>query len=234
MVDVGTDVPLDQATKDALVEQHNNLRAGVDPLAADMAKVIWDDDLALVAAKWARQCIVGHDKVRSVPSLPGIYVGQNGAFGYSTYAGAVMGWYNEVNNFEYGTGSTGGVVGHYTQVVTARTQRIGCGQADCTGYPYTKYYFCNYAYGQYSTTKPYQNSTASCSACPEKCDESGKLCVTCPARDSWVCGPGNQWPPEYCRRFSNVKYSCPYIVWRQDVLQWRHHELPDLSMYLYR
>nr|KAG5704926.1 hypothetical protein BaRGS_003909 [Batillaria attramentaria] len=201
-------------------------------------------------------------------ALPGIYVGQNGGFGYPTYAGAVMGWYNEVNNFEYGTGSTGGVVGHYTEVVTARTQRIGCGQADCTGYPYTKYYFCNYAYGQYSTTKPYQNSTTSCSACPRKCDESGKLCdcggklcynggtlnlqtcqcactvyfegdtcetaVTCPARDSWVCGPGNQWPPEYCSRFSNVKYSCPYIVWRQDVLQWRHHELPDLSMYLYR
>ena len=28
---------------------------------------IWDDELATVAAKWARQCIVGHDTYRGVP-----------------------------------------------------------------------------------------------------------------------------------------------------------------------
>ncbi|KAK7494403.1 hypothetical protein BaRGS_00014295 [Batillaria attramentaria] len=242
--DVGTEVVLDQAAKDAIVQKHNDLREGVNPLAGDMTKMVWDEDLAIVAAKWARQCVQGHDPKRNVPSLPGIHVGQNGAFGYGSWDSAVQGWYNEVQYFEYGVGSTTGNwedVGHYTQVVNAKSQRIGCGLAECP----TKYYFCNYAIGQYGVERPYLNSTQSCSECPNQCDASGKLCdcggklclnggtldlatctcscdeplysgdtcetLTCPSGDSWVCGPDNQWPPSYCTQFSNVPGSCPYM-----------------------
>nr|KAG5704924.1 hypothetical protein BaRGS_003907 [Batillaria attramentaria] len=38
--DVGTEVVLDQAAKDAIVQKHNDLREGVNPLAGDMTKMI--------------------------------------------------------------------------------------------------------------------------------------------------------------------------------------------------
>ncbi|KAK7494405.1 hypothetical protein BaRGS_00014297, partial [Batillaria attramentaria] len=42
---------------------------------------------------------------------------------------------------------------------------------------------------------------------------TGETCETlsCPDKDSWVCGPDNQWPPSYCTKFSNVPGSCPYM-----------------------
>ncbi|KAK7506406.1 hypothetical protein BaRGS_00002518 [Batillaria attramentaria] len=189
--DRGTEVVLDQATKDALLQQHNDLRGRVSPIAGNMPKLVsndiqaaqllvWDDELALVAAKWARRCVVKHDNgnARRVPSLPGIHVGQNAAFGYRSFTSAVQAWFNEYKNFKYGTGSKGGVVGHYTQMAAARTHRIGCGQADCPGYKYRRYYICNYAVGQYTSdlVKPYKKATKSCARCPGKCDSTGKLC----------------------------------------------------------
>ncbi|KAK7506739.1 hypothetical protein BaRGS_00002214, partial [Batillaria attramentaria] len=180
--DRGTEVVLDQATKSALVQKHNYFRRQVSPRAGNMPKVVWDDELALVAGKWARQCVVGHDenKARRVPSLPGIHVGQNGAFGQQTFVAGVQTWFNEVADFEYGKGETteGAVVGHYVQLVSARVQRIGCGQAYCPGYNYTRYYFCNYAIGTYSSDRqtPYAKATKSCAHCPGFCDSSGKLC----------------------------------------------------------
>ncbi|PVD38926.1 hypothetical protein C0Q70_01551 [Pomacea canaliculata] len=149
LTDVGVAVPLDAATKAALVQQHNDLRSQVVPLAANMPKLIWDKDLALGAEKWALQCVVGHnpDTARLVPSLPGVIIGQNAAYGYSTFAEGVQAWFDERNDFLYGKGSTGGVIGHYTQVVGARAQRVGCGQANCVGTKYERYYFCNYAVG---------------------------------------------------------------------------------------
>ncbi|PVD38925.1 hypothetical protein C0Q70_01550 [Pomacea canaliculata] len=131
LTDVGVAVPLDAATKAALVQQHNDLRGQVVPLAANMPKLIWDEDIARGAEKWAKQCVVGHDT--GTAPLPGVNIGQNGAFGQSTFANAVKSWFDERKDFIYGTGSTGGVVGHYTQVVGARAHRIGCGQAKCVG-----------------------------------------------------------------------------------------------------
>ena len=47
----------------------------------------------------------------------GIYTGQNLAWGYGTWDAAIQGWFNEVKDFQFGTGSTNGkAVGHYTQV----------------------------------------------------------------------------------------------------------------------
>ncbi|KAK7494401.1 hypothetical protein BaRGS_00014293, partial [Batillaria attramentaria] len=211
--DVGTEVVLDQAAKDAIVQKHNDLREGVNPVAGDMTKMVWDDNIAVVAAKWARQCTQGHDLERNVPSLPGIHVGQNAAYGYGSFDSAIQGWYDEVQFYVYGVGSTTGYwkdVAHYTQVVNAKSQRIGCGLADCPSG--SKFYYCNYAIGQYGIKFPYLNATQSCSECPNQCDASGKLCVTCPpTSDEWTCGPNNSWPQPYCTIYSNVKYSCPYM-----------------------
>ncbi|KAK7483792.1 hypothetical protein BaRGS_00025008, partial [Batillaria attramentaria] len=170
--DVGTNVPLKQATKDAIVERHNRVRARVDPPAADMAKVMWDDNLAIVAAKWARQCLKRHDVYKGVPTLPDVSVGQNIAIGHRHFRAAMGGWIIEKSDFVYGVGSNM-TIGHYTQIVNARVQRVGCGRADCPG---TRFYVCNYAASQVSVRFPYKNATTSCSDCPKHCDASGKLC----------------------------------------------------------
>jgi len=69
------------------------------------------------------------------------------------------------------------VVGHYTQIVNAATVLVGCGVANCTG-GYGQYIACNYAVGQSynSLTKPYTESSDSCSSCSDNCDDDGALC----------------------------------------------------------
>ena len=54
-----------------------------------------------------------------VAALPGVYIGQNGAFGHGSFSTAVKkGWFDEREVFVYGSGAVNDsvVVGHYTQV----------------------------------------------------------------------------------------------------------------------
>merc|ERR1712002_1016624 len=140
----------DQAAKDVIVKVHNELRNkvamgnetnGAQPQAANMRKMVWDDELADIAQRWTDQCKFGHDDNRN--TCDGQYVGQNAFWGASSakmspYSAlgvsedAVRTWYNEVKSpgfdsshvspfvFDYGAG-------HYTQVVWADSARVGCG-----------------------------------------------------------------------------------------------------------
>lgn len=177
---VGQEVVLSQSMKDSIVQLHNRYRAAVYPPAADMAKTVWDEELALVAGVWARQCRVQHDINRNVPSMPTVNVGQNMGFGFHTWTDSVSFWFNERRFFVFGHGSVivdneVRDIGHYTQLVNSRVHRIGCAQAHCPS-GYTREYVCNYAYGQTVINFPYKNDTASCSDCPDTCDDTGKLC----------------------------------------------------------
>lgn len=182
--DKGTAIPLTTSDKAVVLDRHNAWRRNVTVIAADMQKMVWDDNLATVAAKWARQCVVGHDAYaqRAEPALPGVTIGQNAAGGYPDVLSAVNAWASEISDFTYGVKPTK-VTGHYTQIVFANTARVGCSQADCSGVAgsYPKVQICNYALGQNGAnvdTKPYKQSTtgSSCSDCSGKCDSSGKLC----------------------------------------------------------
>uniref|UniRef100_K1R1X9 Cysteine-rich secretory protein Mr30 n=1 Tax=Magallana gigas TaxID=29159 RepID=K1R1X9_MAGGI len=58
-----------QATQAGVTEQekvdivnlHNLLRSQVNPPATNMMKMSWDNDVALVAQKWAENCEIKHD-----------------------------------------------------------------------------------------------------------------------------------------------------------------------------
>ncbi|XP_041377147.1 cysteine-rich venom protein-like [Gigantopelta aegis] len=144
--------------------------------------------MAVVAAKWARQCVVGHDDshARAVPELPGVYIGQNVAAGQSSFVAVVKGWHSEVNNFKYGVGAIDKTkdIGHYTQVVSATVSRIGCGSAKC---PNSKtFYVCNYAVGQMGMIKPYKSGT-NCADCNKSCSGDSHLCASCPSQVSQMC-----------------------------------------------
>jgi len=156
---------LTQEQKDAILDKHNQLRRKVakgeqegQPGASNMSQLTWNDELATTAQRWTDQCQGGHDKDRTLPGMSP--VGQNFAStGSSANSGEtdmnrfVQMWYDEVKDFDSSTVSAytsakppqTGVVGHYTQVVWAKTQQVGCGfiQFYKDGF-YMKNLVCNY------------------------------------------------------------------------------------------
>jgi len=131
---------------------------GYHPVATNMRRLQWDDNLATVAANHAAQCKYEHNSGRTsqyaalLPDPPpGLYVGENiyassvspTLFSYiwdgNDYgiAGAESSWSSESDNWVYSStyNSTcpGGICGHFTQNVWARTTKVGCGYYNCTG-----------------------------------------------------------------------------------------------------
>merc|ERR1711970_548140 len=159
---------LDEATKKILLDKHNELRQKVasggeagQPGAANMRKLVWDDELATIAQRWTSQCIFEHDKVRDL--CDGTVVGQNAYqsgtdYEYYDYnvnpeiGDAVQSWYSEVTNPGFSSANINPSVfdegyGHYTAVVWADTDRVGCGRVyyeDTDGW-FKHLVVCNYA-----------------------------------------------------------------------------------------
>jgi hypothetical protein len=185
---------LDDTAKQEIVNKHNELRRqvakgyenrgspGPQPAASDMLLMVWDDELATIAQRWADQCTFGHDNERSISEGS---VGQNTYITYNSaemsdsailasYNTATTYWYEEVNDpgfnnarvdsyqFNYGNS-------HYTQVVWAESRRLGCGSVhynDGSSYPYSQLIVCNYfPAGNFHGAKMYSTGTA-CVACP--------------------------------------------------------------------
>eukprot|EP00105_Crassostrea_gigas_P028320 XP_011449940.1 PREDICTED: uncharacterized protein LOC105344061 isoform X1 [Crassostrea gigas] len=175
-----------EVDKQAVLDQHNRLRGGVNPPATDLVKLKWDERLAAVAQKWANQCEAGHDKERNVPSI-GMSIGQNVAGGYRSWEQAVQMWWDEIDMWTYGVDpdsylGPGGwkKIGHFTQMAQNGTYLVGCGYAVCDGSQFTRYYVCDYAAGQSNLAAPY-TSGRRCSKCPNfcrngQCDCGGKVC----------------------------------------------------------
>ncbi|KAL7299645.1 hypothetical protein TKK_0007407 [Trichogramma kaykai] len=159
--------------KRAIVDEHNRLRMkvargeefrgapGPQPKPVRMETLVWDNKLAEAAQKLAYQCEMKHDKCRHYPEES---VGQNLASiersdpqqirGLSVVKEMVNRWYEEVKYYNrnsvksfnslYGAG--GKQTGHYTQLVWAETNRVGCGAMKYfQGGYYKMLLVCNYA-----------------------------------------------------------------------------------------
>ncbi|KAG6935385.1 peptidase inhibitor 16, partial [Chelydra serpentina] len=110
--------------KRLIVEMHNQYRSQVSPPAADMLKMSWAPDLEAFAKAYAAKCIWGHNKER-------------GRRGENLFAitdemdveVALEQWYNEHEHYNLTTSkcTVGQMCGHYTQVVWANSERVGCG-----------------------------------------------------------------------------------------------------------
>lgn len=196
---------LTEEGKAALLDRHNSLRSrvalgqetaglpGPQPGASNMRKLVWDEELATIAQRWTDQCTFGHDDERSL--LDGTYTGQNAYWASSSVestedavqaglAGATQNWYDEVsdpgfnpaniNPYAFNSGT-----GHYTQVVWAETDRVGCGVVyyKQDGW-FSTLVNCNYARGGNFINQAMYLEGDACSQCPEGygCEEG--LCVT--------------------------------------------------------
>ncbi|KAG7236660.1 hypothetical protein INR49_000641 [Caranx melampygus] len=142
---------------------------------------IWDNELARTAEAWAATCMWAHGP----PYLLQFY-GQNLSVrtgGYQSILQLVKPWYDEVNDYVFPYPRLcnpscpllcyGPMCTHYTQMVWASTNRVGCAVQTCYnmfvwGALWTEATFlvCNYSpKGNWIGEAPYRVGVP-CSACP--------------------------------------------------------------------
>ncbi|XP_053140264.1 serotriflin-like isoform X2 [Hemicordylus capensis] len=168
----------------------------VNPPAANMLKMLWNDVMAKNAQRWADKCVLDHspqaDRKGEVNWGENLYMSS----APNSWSTAIQAWYDEATNFVYGHGanSANAVIGHYTQVVWYRSNELGCGCAYCPNAKYKYYYVCQYSPAGNIQSKihtPYKKGKP-CEDCPNACDEG--LCTN---------------PCRYYDRFSN----CPTLAY---------------------
>jgi uncharacterized protein YkwD len=112
---------------------HNKYRA-----LHHASALVWDDELADYAEKYASQCEFRHS------SSP---YGENLATGYPSISAAVKIWYNERERYSYNHPGYSTATGHFSQVVWKSTRKLGCGYVACNGKNGTpgKFLVCEYS-----------------------------------------------------------------------------------------
>ncbi|XP_032898411.1 peptidase inhibitor 16-like isoform X7 [Amblyraja radiata] len=168
---------LSEAEKKDLVDVHNKYRAQVQD-ASYMLRMKWDDDLEKMAFNYAKECVWGHNKDRG-------RTGENlyAVTGSIDLEGAVEHWCLEVSDYTYDTMecTPGKMCGHYTQVVWADTDKVGCASHFCDELEGLEdknlsILVCNYlAPGNVLGENPYKKGTP-CSDCPDEFKCIDNLC----------------------------------------------------------
>lgn len=137
-----------------MAAQHNVWRAkvGVEPLQ-------WSDALAREAQEWADHLASKGCKMEHRPATGkwGTKHGENIFWASNmrvTPALVVDAWAEEIQYYDTATGKcSGGVCGHYTQVVWRATRLVGCGMARCG---IEEVWVCNYdPPGNFVGQRPY-------------------------------------------------------------------------------
>jgi len=178
-----------------ILEVHNRYRAviargeerrgkpGPQPPAADMKRMIWDEELSIIAQRHADQCKFAHD-CSDCRKTSRFGVGQNLYIYKQTLAPpdndwdkAVTDWYEEVTLFSkkhVEPFKFSSPTGHYTALVWANTDKVGCGATSYkNGRWFSTLYTCNYGpNGNFINGQMYKQGPA-CSAC-----EKGEQCST--------------------------------------------------------
>jgi pathogenesis-related protein 1 len=141
-----------QGRLEGIVQAHNTVRASIDA-EPSLEALIWSDELAEVAQKWAdhlreQGCDMRHSSSGFGENLAWF------AGDPATAEEVVQGWASESDCYTFGRfmqsdecssacKSSGGC-GHYTQVIWRNTSVLGCGIAVCdTGF-YQEIWVCNY------------------------------------------------------------------------------------------
>ncbi|KAB0399342.1 hypothetical protein E2I00_016809, partial [Balaenoptera physalus] len=165
----------------AILDYHNQVRGKVFPPAANMEYMVWDENLAKSAEAWAATCIWDHG-----PSYLLRFLGQNLSVRTGRYRSIlqlVKPWYDEVKDYAFPYPQDcnprcpmrcfGPMCTHYTQMVWATSNRIGCAIHTCQNmnvwgavWRSAVYLVCNYApKGNWIGEAPYKVGVP-CSACP--------------------------------------------------------------------
>nr|XP_055045325.1 peptidase inhibitor 16-like isoform X2 [Misgurnus anguillicaudatus] len=154
-----------------IVDIHNELRSQVQPSAAFMQKVVWNEAVRLVAESYAAKCIWDHN-----PALPNLTMGENlyVTTGPLNITKAMLKWFEENRDYDFDSNfcNEGKMCGHYTQMVWATSTQIGCaahlcGTIEGLDYKNATLLVCDYyPRGNYEAQRPYEQGK-SCSKCPD-------------------------------------------------------------------
>merc|ERR1712183_128407 len=162
---------VDQVSKDWILKKHNELRSKValghvlgQPQAADMEEMTWDDKLAEEAQDYANKCKDGHGAGQSIAKIWGSW-GNEAPDAKVDFPAAMEEWFEQrtdvsrmaLSYYKPGEGSSvnGKVdVSGYTQLVWAKSNKVGCGYIvyeDAEGWKGGKAHWqvtvCNYSPG---------------------------------------------------------------------------------------
>ena len=143
-------LPLTQKQISEIVDYHNKLRSLEG--ASNMQLMVWSTDMESLAVSWAARCIKGHPPKKVYTEYKG--TGQN-IYGH-THARSPKKWIDKWYAEKAGNGL------HYTQVVWANTDKVGCGQHRCPNL-HSVLVVCNYSPSA-KTWMPYTKGPA-CSKC---------------------------------------------------------------------
>ena len=167
--------------KDVITGKHNEVRSMIahgevegQPKGTNLKRLVWDDALAAAAQDIANTCVFAHVGVTDgrwswVGQNLYQWSGWNSAGPENVAAGAdwdsaVMSWFNEYKDYHYPDSSSDNT-GHYTQVVWADTEVVGCGYAAyVTNEDWkNKFYVCNYGPGgNWAGQAPYEAGDSGC------------------------------------------------------------------------
>ncbi|KAF6209046.1 hypothetical protein GE061_014789 [Apolygus lucorum] len=142
-----------------IVEMHNQLRNKVasggvpsQSPAQNMREMVWDNEIAQRAQSWANGCVFEHDPNRI--DARGQPFGQNMAMTMSytkngidnpNIESMINSWFNEVYEHGY-TGGYNYATGHYSQMIWARSNKVGCGLTSYfSNNLYNSLLVCNYS-----------------------------------------------------------------------------------------
>ncbi|XP_034529533.1 GLIPR1-like protein 1 [Notolabrus celidotus] len=154
---------------DECVKEHNRARSSVNPPASNMMPMSWDEDLAITAREWATKCLFEHNPNRRRPNSNS--VGENLWVGYPpsffNVLGSIKSWDDEKQYYDFDSQACTKVCGHYTQVVWASSNKVGCAAHLCPdgiketdfGRKESVIFVCNYSpAGNMNRRKPYKST----------------------------------------------------------------------------
>ncbi|VEN64642.1 unnamed protein product [Callosobruchus maculatus] len=155
-----------------IVDGHNNIRNQIArgtfpglPRGKNFKQMKYDQQLAQEAQRIANSCVFAHQTAHGRWG----WIGQNLYISMSTanskgadWPGALRSWSNEAKNYRYG-GPVNGQNGHFTQMIWADSEFIGCGythfKSNDPKWRYKKLYVCNYGPGgNIQGRPPYQRA----------------------------------------------------------------------------
>ncbi|XP_071341422.1 peptidase inhibitor 15-A [Trachinotus anak] len=165
----------------AILDYHNKVRGKVFPPASNMEYMVWDDTLAKTAEDWAHACLWEHGPPHLLR-----FLGQNLSVRTGRYRSIlqlVKPWYDEVKDYSFPYPRDcnprcplrcyGPMCTHYTQMVWATSNKVGCAVHTCHNmnvwgsvWKRATYLVCNYSpKGNWIGEAPYKVGVP-CSACP--------------------------------------------------------------------
>ncbi|XP_041771442.1 antigen 5 like allergen Cul n 1-like [Anopheles merus] len=171
-------VLLTPALQAYIMDEHNLNRSNIAlgrirpyPSAVKMPTLTWDPELASLADANARSCNYGHDRCRATKKFP--YAGQNIAitqfFGYrftekDLIHKFVSSWWSEYLDArpehvrKYPSSYSGKPIGHFTQIASDRSTKVGCSMWYWKDGQMDVYYFvCNYSFTNIMDRSVYQS-----------------------------------------------------------------------------